>query len=70
MLRIPAAEPGNIVGYEYEEELQPFVLQDIWSFQEASPVREAQYTFCLISGEASRRPCSSPASQFPISFQF
>jgi hypothetical protein len=50
VLRIPAAEPGNIIGYEYEEESQPFVLQDIWSFQEASPVREAQYTLQLPAG--------------------
>lgn len=50
VLRIPAAEPGNIVGYEYEEEEQPFVLQDIWSFQEENPVREAQYTLQLPAG--------------------
>src|SRR6267378_1666927 len=31
VLRIHAAEPGNIIGDEYEEESQPFVLQDIWS---------------------------------------
>jgi len=50
LLRIPAADPGNIVGYEYEEELQPFVLQDVWQFQEANPVREAHYTLQLPSG--------------------
>lgn len=50
VLRIPAAEPGNIIGYEYEEEGQPFVLQDIWSFQEGNPVREAQYTLQLPAG--------------------
>jgi len=50
VLRIPAAEPGNIIGYEYEEEEQPFVLQDIWSFQEENPVREAQYTLQLPAG--------------------
>jgi hypothetical protein len=43
ILRIPAAEPGNIIGYEYEEEDQPFVLQDVWFFQETNPVREAHY---------------------------
>src|SRR6267378_8147702 len=50
LLRIPAAEPGNIVGYEYEKEDQPFVLQDVWYFQEANPVREAHYTLQLPSG--------------------
>jgi hypothetical protein len=50
VLRIPAADPGNIIGYEYEEESQPYVLQDVWSFQEASPVREAHYTLQLPQG--------------------
>jgi len=50
LLRIPAADPGNIVGYEYEEEEQPFVLQDVWHFQERNPVREAYYTLQLPSG--------------------
>src|SRR5580765_1953798 len=27
-------------------------------------------TFCLISGDASRRPLCNPASQIPSSFQF
>src|SRR5216683_4644139 len=44
ILRIPAADPGNMIGYEYEEEDQPFVLQDVWSFQETNPVREAHYS--------------------------
>jgi hypothetical protein len=50
LLRIPAAEPGNIVGYEYEEEEQPFVLQDVWQFQDSHPVREAHYSLRLPPG--------------------
>jgi len=50
LLRIPAADPGNIVGYEYEQELQPFVLQDVWHFQESNPARETRYTLQLPSG--------------------
>src|SRR5215472_1363019 len=49
-LHIPAADPGNIVGYEYEKEDQPFVLQDIWHFQQVTPVREARYTLQLPAG--------------------
>ena len=49
-LRIPAADPGNIVGYEYEEEKQPFVLQDIWDFQGTNPARESHYTVQLPPG--------------------
>jgi len=50
LLRVPAAEPGNVVGFEYEEEEQPFVLQDVWRFQGANPVREARYTLQLLAG--------------------
>ncbi len=48
MLTIPASDPGNIVGYEMEQEVHPYVIQDIWSFQrENIPVREAHYTLQL-----------------------
>src|SRR5215472_3183308 len=50
LLHIPAADPGNIIGYEYEKEDQPFVLQDIWHFQQVTPVREARYTLQLPAG--------------------
>jgi transglutaminase-like putative cysteine protease len=50
LLRIPGSEPGNIVGYEYEEELRPFLLQFNWPFQAGNPVREARYTLQLPPG--------------------
>jgi predicted transglutaminase-like cysteine proteinase len=50
VLQIPAAEPGNIVGYEYEVEEQPFFLQDTWEFQESDPVRESHYSLQLPPG--------------------
>src|SRR5260370_15431504 len=50
MLRIPAPDPGNIVGYEYEVEEQPFFLQDIWRFQETDPVRESHFSLQLPVG--------------------
>lgn len=50
VLQIPAAEPGNIVGYEYEIEEQPFFLQDTWEFQEPDPVRESHYSLQLPPG--------------------
>src|SRR6185312_16483445 len=43
LLRIPASDPGNIVGYEYEVEEHPLVLQDRWLFQFSVPVRESHY---------------------------
>jgi hypothetical protein len=50
LLQIPAADPGNIIGYEIEHEDRPYVLEDEWSLQETVPVREARYTLQLPSG--------------------
>ncbi len=50
LIRIPAPDPGNIIGYEYELEEQPLVLQDEWIFQEASPGRENHYSLQLPPG--------------------
>lgn len=47
MFEIPAADPGNIVGFEYETEETPLVLQSSWSFQEADPVKDAKFTLQL-----------------------
>jgi len=48
-LQIPAADPGNIVGYEVEQEMRPYVMQDEWVFQSTVPDREAHYTLQLPS---------------------
>src|SRR5689334_10694264 len=50
VLQIPAPDPGNIVGYEYEVEEHPLVLQDAWDFQEENPVREARYSLQVPAG--------------------
>jgi len=52
LLQIPAADPGNIVGYEYEKEVQPMVLQEVWDFQREIPVRESHYSLQLPPGWA------------------
>lgn len=50
ILHIPAADPGNVIGYEIEHDDRPYVLQDTWRFQETVPVREAHYTLQLPPG--------------------
>jgi hypothetical protein len=50
LLQIPAPDPGNIVGYEYEEDEQPLVLQNIWMFQREIPGRELHYSLQLPAG--------------------
>ena len=46
-LGIPAAEPGNVIGYEYEQKGRSFVLQDRWLFQYPQPVHRARYALEL-----------------------
>ncbi len=50
MLRIPAPDPGNVVGYEYEQEELPMVLQNIWMLQEEIPGRELHYSLQIPAG--------------------
>lgn len=50
IIHIPAPDPGNIVGYEYEVEEQPLFLQHVWYFQQTEPVRESHYSLELPSG--------------------
>lgn len=51
LLVIPASDPGNIVGYEIEQEVHPYVIQDVWAFQHQDvPVREARYSLQLPAG--------------------
>src|SRR5271165_246714 len=49
-IQIPASDVGNIVGYEYEAEEQPLVLQRSWRLQQAIPVRESRFSVALPSG--------------------
>jgi hypothetical protein len=50
VLIIPAADPGNVIGYEIEHQVRPYVMQDIWDFQQQFvPVREAHYKLLLPS---------------------
>jgi hypothetical protein len=50
VLQIPAPAPGNIIGYEYEVEEQPFILQDTWYLQQTAPVRQSLYSVQLPPG--------------------
>jgi len=50
VLQIPASDPGNIVGYEYEKEEEPLVLEDEWYVQEESPDVQSSYSLQLPPG--------------------
>jgi transglutaminase-like putative cysteine protease len=50
VLKIPAATPGSVIGYEYEQEDYPYLLLTDWDFQENIPVRASRYTLNLPAG--------------------
>jgi hypothetical protein len=50
LMKIPAADPGNLVGYESEVRVNPLVLQEWWNIQEEEPVREAHFVLHLPAG--------------------
>jgi transglutaminase-like putative cysteine protease len=50
VLRLPAAEPGNVIGYEYEQRRRPEIFQDTWWFQDEIPVRRARFVLRLPAG--------------------
>jgi len=49
VLRIPGAQVGSVIGYEYQQLERPFVLQAIWGVQDEIPVRHARFTLELPS---------------------
>jgi len=50
LLIIPAADPGNVIGYEYEQKQRPYVLEDRWIFQGTDPVHLSRFTLHLPKG--------------------
>ena len=49
-IRIPAAEPGNVVGYEYEQKGRPYVLEDSFPIAQPIPVLRARLELELPKG--------------------
>jgi len=50
VLNIPAAIPGNVIGYEFRQKRRPFFLQDEWRIQDEAPVRRSRFTLNLPAG--------------------
>jgi len=49
-IKFSAADPGNVVGYEYVQKKRPFMFEDNWSFQSAIPTRRARFSLQMPSG--------------------
>ena len=47
LLQIPGAQPGSVIGYEYQQRQRAFVLQALWLFQQEIPVRRAKFSLEL-----------------------
>ena len=47
ILRIPGADPGSVIGYEYQRKERSSVLQVIWPFQDEIPVARARFELQL-----------------------
>ena len=65
LLRIPAAVPGSIIGYEVEQEQRPYMQMDEWDFQETVPVREARYSLTLPAGWSYKTAWINYSEQVP-----
>jgi hypothetical protein len=50
VLKVPAPDPGSIVGFEFEKRLKPDLLQEGWDFQRDDPVRDSRFTLQLPAG--------------------
>ena len=75
ILPIPASDPGNIVGYEIEQEERLYILQEQWLFQSSLPTREARFTLNLPAGWEYKAtwinfPEAKPASSSPTQSQW
>ena len=49
-IKFSAADPGNIVGYEYVQKHRPFAFEDYWQFQSEIPTRRARFSLQLPAG--------------------
>ncbi|MBI2682870.1 MAG: DUF3857 and transglutaminase domain-containing protein [Acidobacteriales bacterium] len=66
LIKIPAAEPGAIVGFEYEQKQRPYIWQDHWFFQEDVPVKKARYVLLLPGGWEYKMYWRNYSEQQPV----
>lgn len=50
VLNFPEANLGSVVGYEIVQKRRPYVLDDVWDFQDVVPVRESKFSLRLPQG--------------------
>lgn len=65
-LRVPAADPGSVIGYEIIQRETPLTLQDSWHFQSEDPVVVAEYTLQLPAGWSHEEHWFNAAAPTPL----
>lgn len=49
-VRVPGADVGTVVGFEFERKKRPYIFQDSWDFQSDVPVEQSRYELHLAPG--------------------
>lgn len=49
-VRVPGADVGTVVGFEFEQKERPYIFQDYWGFQSIVPVEQSRYELHLAPG--------------------
>jgi hypothetical protein len=55
LLQVPQVDVGSIVAFEYRQRRRPYILQDIWPFQNSSPVLRSHFVLELPRGWSHRQ---------------
>lgn len=65
-IRVPGADVGSVVGFEYEHKDRPFLFQDFWLFQRSIPVERSRYVLRLPSRWEYRADWINHPEQKPV----
>lgn len=49
-LRVPGADVGTVVGFEFEQLEHPYTFTDVWGFQASEPIERSHYELHMASG--------------------
>jgi hypothetical protein len=63
---VSGARVGSLVGYEWEQELRPYLVVDDWDLQDDIPVREAHFTLRLPKGWGYRATWVNSGELAPV----
>jgi hypothetical protein len=66
IIKVPGADVGTVVGFEYEQKDRPYIFQVFWSFQLPMPVERSRYELRLPSGWEYRADWINRVAQDPV----